>query len=450
MMRWLTILLAATVLTGCVTTREVVYREPYREGVTAYDETYYRDGNSYYSPTYEGYGDYYGNTGYSGSTYYGPSYYSYGASYFDYPYYYSIFWPINRWYYDPFYYPGYYYGVTWFPRSYFSLSYAWGGPHYRSWLSYSPYRYSWVDSYYDWGHWYNRYPNYRNYYPTPRYGDARVEASRLASMNRPYSTPSRPGAYGQSVDRNSGRAVAPANSGNRAAIPRGSYGNTRPGVYSSGVTSPSNVRRVGAGSQRVEPSTGLFGNPTRPGSTAPGNRLNDARPRSESRGELDRYSGARDATPIRSGNLTGPTNMPPRAPVRESLPVQNRSRAPDTSIPVENLRITPVAPNRSGTATPQPVIRNSQPVRSTLPTQEIRSAPVREYSGPNRGAQAPARVVVPARPSGNSYAPAPAPVRAAPSSPSRQSESAPTRSSTSSGTRSSDSSVRRVGSNREH
>ncbi|MGE4439596.1 hypothetical protein, partial [Achromobacter sp.] len=43
-----------------------------------------------------------------------------------------------------------------------SYSYGWNS---HGWLSYSPYRYSYVDNYYDWRRPYHHYPNYRNYYP---------------------------------------------------------------------------------------------------------------------------------------------------------------------------------------------------------------------------------------------------------------------------------------------
>ena len=92
MMRWITILLAAAVLTGCVTTREVVYREPYH-GAPGGSHV---GGGTYYDPGYAGSGDYYyGSASYGGYAGYGVSY---GISYFDYPLYYSLFWPINRWY----------------------------------------------------------------------------------------------------------------------------------------------------------------------------------------------------------------------------------------------------------------------------------------------------------------------------------------------------------------
>ena len=114
---------------------------------------------------------------------------------YDYPGYYSLFWSINRWYVDPYWYPHFYYGVTWFPRDYFSVVHRhWYGPSLRigwygrpwyGYLAYSPYRYSWVDNYYDWYPWYAGYPHYHRYY-TPRYGNPRNEAERLSRYSEAF------------------------------------------------------------------------------------------------------------------------------------------------------------------------------------------------------------------------------------------------------------------------
>jgi hypothetical protein len=91
MLRWIAVL-STLVLSGCVTTREVVYRDRYYPdpgSQTAYydeggSDRYYSRDSSYYSPTYAGSGDYY-----YGSDYYAP------ASYLDYPAYYSLFWSLR-------------------------------------------------------------------------------------------------------------------------------------------------------------------------------------------------------------------------------------------------------------------------------------------------------------------------------------------------------------------
>jgi len=458
MKRWITVLLAAATLSGCITTREVVYREPYRsDGYYADGSEYYpderapapaysREGGSYYSPSYGNRGDYY-----FGADSYG--YGSFGVSYFDYPFYYSVFWPINRWYYDPFAYPGYYYGVTWFPRSYFSLSYS-SGWHSHGWLSYSPYRYSWVDHYYDWGHWYDHYPSYRHYYPTPRYGDARVEASRLADIRRPYPSTHYPrDSYQDRPVSRYGEGVAPSYSGNRAAIGRnngyGGYGKNAP---------VENVRRVGANAPRVEPSTGLFGNPVRSTNPMPRDRFNGGRPINDSRRELSNRYGSQDrmsqgyapadrregigapvrqAVPVRGMNLpparTAPNAETPirsrnpidrsapvregiGAPVRPAVPVRGMNPAPVHTAPDEGIPIRGMhpyqrsAPVQRETDSSYRFSRDSEPVQRTMPARGLDSTPDRDY--PSRGGwqqQAPSRGY-----NSNVERSEPAPMRAAP------------------------------------
>lgn len=149
-------------------------------GCLTYDSYGYRD-DGYYEDRYFGGGRYYDtNPGYASSN----SYWNYP----DYVYwsdYYSVLWPVYRGYYDPFYTPGFYYGVTWYPRTYFGLSYSWySWPYYQA---YSPYRHSYWDGYYD--HWDRRRgevgrrvahgydANVSNPY---LYGSARNEAEQLA------------------------------------------------------------------------------------------------------------------------------------------------------------------------------------------------------------------------------------------------------------------------------
>lgn len=496
MKRWIIVLLAAAMLTGCITTREVVYREPYatdgysgrdpyydQDGYYSDAPTYYRDGSGYYSPSYGNRGDYY-----FGASSYG--YGSFGVSYFDYPFYYSVFWPINRWYYDPFVYPGYYYGVTWFPRSYFSLGYSYGWNS-HGWLSYSPYRYSYVDNYYDWRRPYHHYPNYRNYYPTPRYGDARVEASRLADIRRPYPSNAYPRSGSSSgYNRNQGGPAAPSYSGNRAAIPRGSYGATRPGAY--GKTAPAaDVRRTGAGARRSEPSTGLFGNPVHGSQSIPRSRLDGTRSLNDSRRDTLRDSDRnlpsrtfapaergtsirgsvdgsnRPALPIRGTTpapVRGTTPMPVRGmnpvPARDATTAPVRS-APSQGIPIRTerpvQRTAPVTTPSRDDSYGRTYQRDSAPAPRTAPSRDVTPMPARTAPPRSSVPQAPIRTMD----SGvgrSGYAPArpvEAPVRSAPSRanpptysappPAPASRSEPTKSH--SGNR--DSGVRRVGSNRE-
>lgn len=483
MMRMITILVATLVLSGCVS-REVVYRDryvqaPHYEGGYSSDSTYYRDdggyyqddsgyyrdGGSYYGSSTSGYGSYYSGAGY------GPSYssnISFGVNYFDYPVYYSMFWPINRWYYDPFAYPGYHYGVTWFPRSYLSLSMSfgnrWGSSGY---LHYSPYRYSWVDNYYDWSPWYNRYPNYQTYYPTPRYGDARVEASRLVAQRRasPQRAQTNSGYYDRSSPmRNTG--VAPASRGNRAA----DYGG-RTNAASRQSTSRDGVRRVNSGAPRSTPDRGLFGNPSRDASSGSrmdstrgqplGSRMNnndirsDGRTdiRTDNRNELGRVSGQRTPVPVH-GSAADANRAAAQLGTRGA--VQSRQstgdqRIPDTRTtrPVQRTQSSGIAlptrsaqPVRSGTtitpvqtrspiqtrsiSTPRPATREAMPVRQTSPAGQV--MPRQSMGSPASRAQpsrpapaAPTRNAIqqvrPATGSGPVYRAAPptsAPVRSAP------------------------------------
>ena len=249
MIRWITILSALLLLSGCVTTREVVYRDRYYDDGYAdsrYEDRYYRDG-SYYAPPVSGRGDYY---------YRAPSYAG-SAWYWDYPAYYSVFWPLYRSWYDPFFHPGYYYGVTYYPRNYFSIGFSrgwgWGG---SLSLFYSPYRYSWVDNYYDWTPWHH---HRHRHHTAPRYGSALNEAERLARM----------GDFG----RGHGAAAYSAGGERRSAIDN--YGRTRdgargadygrvpaprqePGFSGFGVRDArSDVRRVGDGTRAAPLEAGV-------------------------------------------------------------------------------------------------------------------------------------------------------------------------------------------------
>jgi len=422
MMRWITTLAAVATLTGCVYTQEVVYRERYSPA-PAYSQDYagdyqnapryYSEDGYYYTPGQDGYGDYYG------STYGGSWNVNYGVSYFDYPYYYSLFWPINRWYYDPFAYPGYRYGVTFFPSNYLSLSFGFGGGHWHgsSWMAYSPYRYSWVDNYYDWRPWY-QHSHYSHYYPTPRYGDAQVEASRLADMRRWDRPRSYRGDGYQANPRVSAGAPAPAYRGNRGA----DYGRAGMSQRQGLTNTPrQDVRRVNAGVPRVEPSTGAFGLPTRAngssrignprsasgrGEVVPRGDSTEVRRLSEQRGNRTRVGGSstnlleRERADQRGYALPGRQSTPRTMPSRQALPQRQyetpaapRSYERGSALPERGLGQMREAPrqyaperesvNRYPTAprtlTPAPVNRSYSTDNSRYQAPESRyQAPIRQ------------------------------------------------------------------------
>lgn len=484
MLRWITTIATIVLLSGCVYPQQVVYRDrpaqaPYYEGAYAGSPEYYREGDSYYAPTYGNRGDYYYGASYGGgyaSYGVGYGYGSFGVSYIDYPVYYSLFWPLHRWYYDPFVYPGYRYGVTWFPRNYLSLSVTygggWGG---YGWLSYSPYRNAWVDSYYDWGLWYNRYPSYRRYYPTPRYGDARVEASRLADLRRPAlprSGRSDPYRYNNEVRAG---AATPAYRGNRAA----DYG--RGNVTPRQSISADGVRRVNANSGRIAPQTGAFGNPTRAG-TRTNQRLDSPRNSGvkgvrntspASQNELRRLSGQRGTLPQSTSPApttreriqadqrgyplpttrtqsrpvlpatrapATPRQSPDRSGVRpgsSTAPTPRfNSPRPATSIPDRGIPVSPRATPRPASSAP-PSYRPATPVNRPAPAQVPRTAPTQGKPVPARSIQRPVPTAPAAAP------PRSAPVQSDAPEPRRSS------SSRSSSSRSDSSAVRRVGSSRD-
>jgi hypothetical protein len=190
MIRWFVILAAALALSGCATT----YR-----GYGDYGSQPVAVGaSSYYSPAYaasygHGQGDYYYGRAPARSYSHYPSYHY--PMWLDNPYYYSLFWPLQRSFYDPFWNPGFYYGVTYFPRNYFSLS-LYGGPrgYYSRWggrayygFAYSPYRLAWVDHYFDWYPYHRYYPRHVSRWYAPRYGNARHEAERLTRYSRQHA-----------------------------------------------------------------------------------------------------------------------------------------------------------------------------------------------------------------------------------------------------------------------
>lgn len=498
MLRWIAALSATLLLSGCVTTREYVYtNDPSRAGYSerVYSDGSYAEGDRYYSD-----GTYYSSSsGSSGDYYYRePDYYSssYGSSYFHYPAYYSIFHPINSWWYDPYYYPSYYYGVTYFPRNYLSISFGYPGgygwPH-HSYVSYSPYRYSWVDNYYDWEPWYRDYPRYRDYYPAPRYGSARNEAERLASWSNSRRYYSQGGGlpgggrYDNTVRRNDPTANYGGARGNQRGADYGSRTAPRqdPGTRGFGV--PTDVRRndttrdgsvrgadYGNTGTRQIPSRG-FGVPA--GETTRSNGgVNGNVPRRgadygnlreiERVGDVRRNSGtpAMNNAPVRSQQSRG--YSPGTAPVvrREA---DNGSRAeadrrgydlPST----EQRRYVPSSTGRNEAAPRQAPQRDVRSYDDGNRGYSMPAAQPRRYEAPAAQQQAPRGYGQPAPRSYSAPAPAPAPSYSAPapapresySAPARESYSAPARESSSRGSDSGSSrgdsgGVRRVGSNRD-
>ncbi|MCG6118804.1 MAG: hypothetical protein MEQ07_11540 [Aquimonas sp.] len=282
MNRWKIALLlpVALLLGGCVTYPTYVYSDGYGS-----DSRYVGSG-SYYRPAYSEQGDYYyrptssGHTSisYSSSWWYAPDYTRHSA-------YYSIFWPIHRGFHDPYWYPGFYYGVTYFPRNYFSISLHqsfrphragyWGHPRHNAFVHwYSPYRHSWVDSYYHWdrhawghpgrdnrrGH--GRFDHaYSSSLYRPRYGHARNQAERLAWGERALAPSVRgdgiatglsTGRGSSAFERNSGRAAGYA--GDRGYADR--VANAREADYRSRSSAREPLPTRGFGVPATSPRSG--------------------------------------------------------------------------------------------------------------------------------------------------------------------------------------------------
>lgn len=434
MRRWKIALLLplALMLAGCVTYPTYTYRE-----ASPAREVRYVGDDSYYSPAYQDYGDYYsggyryGSTGYR---YYAPDYISYSA-------YYSLFWPVNRWYHDPYWHPGFYYGVTYFPRNYFSVSFhsGWRGSSYARWGYgggysigfgyshwYSPYRYSWADSYYDWDRY--RYSNrdhrrghgyQSSAYSRPRFGHARNQAERLAWQERERSAPRGTGVatgLGQRAPSVYGNARVPARGADYG--PRG-----EPRSISGDQTSPAAARQAASRRAWSEPDT--YGG-SRDRTLAPA----DARRGVAGRGveaegiplmrgagseryERGRGGAARvdEATPVyrerpvNSQRISAPVRDVPSAPAREPMRVREYASEPrmervqprDYSSEQRYAPSTPRTEVRSGRSAdfgsrsysapePAPRIERSSP-------ETFRSAPVesrREAPAP-RASESPSR-----------------------------------------------------------
>jgi len=456
-MKRLSLLLAAVVaLSGCVV--HETYREPY-----------YGDGG-YYEGSSRGYasagnGGYYEDGNPGGDYYYGyeyDRYYDYSwSAYVEYPFYYSLFWPLNHWYYDPFLYPGYYYGVTWFPRSYFSVSYSYGyahhhWPRYYGYLAYSPYRYAWVDNYYDnrpWRHGGYSRPSrdYDRYYPLPRYGSAYNEAERLAVARRTANRPVPSGGYGntsfQGVSSRAG--IRNNNAANPTRYPAEA---TRGGV----VRTPSNsgarsADHYGSGSTRRDPGVRVFDSSTANGARNPN-------PGREPR--VNATTPSTRATPSATPATRDTSRMPQARP---SAP--ERSNVRTTTSPQSGSSVNAL-PSRSVPNPSMPSRNTDAPQRNSLPAVE-RATPSRDYSRPAttqpsapiyRSAPAPQRVEPsyrPSTPAPSHSAPDPTPSRSQPSyrapessRPSKSEDHSPSSSSSDRGESRSSGEVRRVGSNR--
>jgi hypothetical protein len=435
MIRWIAALSSLFLLSGCVTTREVVYRDSgygesrqYYEADARYARSDYGD-ETYYEPGYYGGGDYYYGRSYGSNSYgYGSNY---SISYLDYPAYYSVFWPIYRSWYDPYWYPNYYYGVTYYPRNYFSFSLgsSSGWPRYANWY-YSPYRHSWADNYYDWSPWYgyhSRHRHDRDHRPTPRYGSARNEAERLSRMSdaRQSASPRRAGPAAEdyrrasAVDRyGSARSGArDADYGSRAAArqePRlsgfergaearnagvlGRRESTTAGTRDFSIPLDGNVRRTGRGGgqsttpTRADPfdrGTDNAWNRSRPATTDDvsryparrGIRDYDDAPRGYDRGmSLPRESrSASDYRPGSDARMSTPRDYPP---VR-TLPDNAARDTVYRSAPRESYRSSAPRESYRPSAPRESYRSEASEYQRAAPRFEARSdpAPQRAYDG---------------------------------------------------------------------
>ncbi len=243
-MKRMLVVLSVLLLSGCASYGSYRYVE--RSG----------GGGDYYYDRYD--------RGHARYTYHG---YPFDVTYAYYPYYYSLFWGFRNYYYDPFFSPGFHYGVTWFPRTWFSFSlgyHDWGQYH-----AYAPWRYSFWDGYYSWSRatWRGR----SGYFPTahtPRFGSARNEAERLASLraqSRGLPTDKSGdlvlGARGGSAAATQGSARGamttprgPSNSGGRAPAARSGSGAVQRGVAPARTQGTVRGQRAAPPSARAEPS----------------------------------------------------------------------------------------------------------------------------------------------------------------------------------------------------
>lgn len=342
------------------------------------------------TPSYRYYGERSYSDGYGGEVVY-----SVGSTYdrrdwdaplwYDYPGYYSLFWSINRWYVDPYWYPHFYYGVTWFPRDYFSVIHRhWYGPSLRvgwygrpwyGYLAYSPYRYSWIDHYYDWYPWYVSYPHYHRFY-TPRYGNPRNEAERLSR----YSAAFRGGGLpADQLDRYSAFSRAARSQAlvdaRREAWRGADYGSDG----GRGRIDPEvSGFRQGNAARAALPSRGSAGgarqDPRVTGFRAPESAARSPTPPSRSAlVPSRRWDQEGVAYPYRSSNS------------RERHVVEEREGSGAMRLPAERVRSAPSALPRAGSQATEPVLQRSERTR-------VAPLPPTRYQVP-RGAAAEAAVV---------------------------------------------------------
>lgn len=328
---------------------------------------------------------------------------------YDYPAYYSVFWSINRWYVDPFWHPHFYYGVTWFPRDYYSVLYrnwfgpslqvGWYGRPWHAYLSYSPYRYSWIDHYYDWYPWYASYPYYQRYY-APRYGNPRNEAERLARYSAAFRGEGAPPGrfHGQSAFARAARSQALVDARRQAYrgadyFSDGARGRVDPDIRgfdqgggARGVPSP----RRATGLQRVDSGVVVE------------RRAADYGTRREltPRRAADTQARRVDSVPYRYRQAEAPSAPARRIVSADEVAPPRSVRAPiPGNGPMPGTRLQPsrvsAAPARAAVERPQPAV-----------------APVRPRSLPSY--REPAQVAEPTRPMPRYAAPEPSPRQVAP------------------------------------
>ena len=328
--------LLAACLSGCVTYPPEYYYPGDAQGGSAY----------YYGERYEdGYGY---DGGYVEEPYGG----GYSAGW---PAYYSTLWPVYRNYYDPYWSPGFYYGVTWFPSTYFGIGIG-GWDAWPYYTPYSPYPYAFWDNYYAWydpwyyggyyghghGHWddddwdddddhghgggnhggnggWRDPPQGGN---GPRFGSARNEAERLASLSGAgaQSQAGKYGATGDATGRFAGRnwrgtppqgALSQSGSAGRAPVSNADlYGGgrfaSRPGAM------PAGAAPTGNGGYRDDARTGYV-----PGGSAGGARGESQRmgvaPTSPAGDRGNAYSAPRGSVPQATNPNAGYVGPAPRS-----------------------------------------------------------------------------------------------------------------------------------------
>lgn len=380
MKRWKSALLLplSLLLGGCVTYPTYTYRDG-----TPVRETHYVGDDTYYSPADGDYGDYYSGGyryGSGGYRYYAPDYISYSA-------YYSLFWPLHRWYHDPYWYPDFHYGVTYFPRNYFSVSFhsgwrghslpRWGyGSGYSIALGYShwysPYRYSWVDSYYDWDRYRFHYRDnrqghgyYAPAYSQSRFGHARNAAERLAWQER-----ERAAVRGEGIATGLGRPATRAYDSGRAPYRGADYGR--------------------GGETRVAPTPAPAFGPVRSGAARDAWSEPGFDPREQRGAPTRNFESGRRGIGERSADSEGvPLPAAPRsdAPTLRSAPARAYGDAPDSRDRFRGRDMTPAESYRQVPRAMTPPREYREPPRDYAPAQRFEPAAPRSEFRNERGAR---------------------------------------------------------------